>query len=247
MPDRPAILAEHLSRRYDDVLAVRRVSLTVGPGEVVALLGPTGAGKTTLLRMLAGVLVPTEGRAEIAGHDVATDPAGAKRSLGFLSGDTALYGRLTVREVLTYFGRLYGLTPAAVAAGIARVARELELEPLLEQRAGTLSSGQAQRANLARTFLTDPPVLILDEPTTALDVVSGEFVYEAIRRARGEGRAILLSTHILPEAERLADRIVLLVRGEVAAEGPRDALLAAHGAPSLAELILRLHRAEAPQ
>jgi sodium transport system ATP-binding protein len=244
-PRPPAILAEHLSRRYDDVLAVRDVNLRVAAGEVVALLGPNGAGKTTLLRMLAGILVPTEGRAVIAGHDVATDPARAKRALGFLSGDTALYGRLTVREVLTYFGRLYGLAPADVARRVTRVAELLELGPFLEQRAGTLSSGQTQRANLARTFLTDPPVLILDEPTTALDVVSGEFVYQAIQRARGEGRAILLSTHVMSEAERLADRIVLLVRGRVAAEGPRDALLAAHQAPSLTDLILRLHQAEA--
>ena len=244
--DGPAILARGLSRRYDDVLAVRAVDLSVSPGEVVALLGPNGAGKTTLLRMLAGVLVPTEGTATIAGHDVATDPAGAKRALGFLSGDTALYGRLTVREVLTYFGRLHGLGRAEVAGHIERVTGLLELAPFLDQRTGTLSSGQTQRANLARTFLTDPPVLILDEPTTALDVVSGEFVYQAIRHAKAEGRAVLLSTHVMSEAELLADRIVLLVRGRVAAEGPKDVLLAAHHAASLAELILRLHRAEEP-
>lgn len=241
MIDRPSLRAEGLGRRYDDVVAVDDVSFEVGAGEIVALLGPNGAGKTTLLRMLAGVLVPDAGRAWVAGHDVQADPAAAKRALGYLSGDTALYGRLTVREVLRYFGALHGAARAAVDARIAAVAESLELEPFLDQRTGTLSSGQTQRANLARTFLTDPPVLVLDEPTTALDVVSGAFVYRALAQARDEGRAILLSTHIMSEAERLADRIVLLVRGRVAAQGTQAELLEAHGAPSLADLILALH------
>jgi len=245
MTDLAAIHAENLGRKYDDTWAVRGVDLEVRGGEVVALLGPNGAGKTTLLRMLAGVLRPTEGAASIAGHDVTEAPAAAKRALGFLSGDTQLYGRLTVREVLRYFGRLHGLDDAAVRRHTETVSAALELGEILDQRAGTLSSGQTQRANLSRTFLTEPPVLILDEPTTALDVVSGAFVHEALVRARGEGRAILLSTHIMSEAERLADRIVLIVRGRLAAEGTLEALLEAHQARSLADVVLALH-AEAP-
>lgn len=241
MGDRPAILAEQVSRRYDDLWAVRDVDLAVYPGEVVALLGPNGAGKTTLMRMFSGVLSPTEGRVRIAGFDMATHQAEAKRALGFLSGDTALYGRLTVKEVLTYFARLHGLTPARVAERIEAVSETLQLEPFLNQRTATLSSGQTQRANLARTFLTDPAVLILDEPTTALDVVSGEFVYQALEKAQADGQAVLLSTHIMSEAERLADRIVLLVKGRVAATGSRQALLDHFEAPSLAQVILRLH------
>lgn len=241
MTDLAAIHAEHLGRKYDDDWAVRGVDLEVRAGEVVALLGPNGAGKTTLLRMLAGVLRPTEGRARIAGHDVGAEPAAAKHALGFLSGDTQLYGRLTVREVLRYFGRLHGLDDAAVRRHTETVAQALELGPFLDQRAQTLSSGQTQRANLARTFLTEPPVLILDEPTTALDVVSGAFVHEALERARADGRAILLSTHIMSEAERLADRIVLLVRGRVAAADTPAALLERFAAPSLADLVLSLH------
>jgi len=241
MGDRPAILAEQVSRRYDDLWAVRDVDLAVYPGEVVALLGPNGAGKTTLMRMFSGVLSPTQGRVRIAGFDMATHQAEAKRALGFLSGDTALYGRLTVKEVLTYFARLHGLAKTRVAERIEAVSETLQLEPFLNQRTATLSSGQTQRANLARTFLTDPAVLILDEPTTALDVVSGEFVYRALEKAQADGQAVLLSTHIMSEAERLADRIVLLVKGRVAASGSREALLDQFEAPSLAQVILQLH------
>ncbi len=244
MGDRPAIQAERVSRRYDDTWAVQDVDLEVRPGEVVALLGPNGAGKTTLMRMFAGVLAPTAGTIHIAGHNVVHDPSGAKRALGFLSGDTALYGRLTVREILVYFGRLHGLKSRLIATRIEALGQRLQLTDFLDQRAATLSSGQTQRANLARTFVTEPEVLILDEPTTALDVVSGEFVYRALEEARAAGRAILLSTHIMSEAERLADRIVLLVRGRIAATGSRDQLLAESGTPSLAALILALHEAQ---
>ena len=240
MPE-PAIAAEELTRRYDDLLAVDRVSFEVAPGEVLGLLGPNGAGKTTLLRMLAGVLAPTAGRARIAGWDVATAPLEAKARLGFLSGDTALYGRLTVREILAYFGRLHGLGAARIEARVREIDGELSIADLLGRRAGELSSGQRQRANLARAFLADPPVLILDEPTATLDVISGGFVHAAIRRARAAGKAVLLSTHIMSEAADLCDRIALLVRGRLAALGTREAILAASGARSLTELLVSLH------
>jgi sodium transport system ATP-binding protein len=244
MGDRPAIQAEHVSRRYDDTWAVQDVDLEVRPGEVVALLGPNGAGKTTLMRMFAGVLAPTVGSIHIAGHNVADNPAPAKRALGFLSGDTALYGRLTVKEILVYFAQLHGLPRTVIRQRIEALSETLQLTEFMDQRAATLSSGQTQRANLARTFVTEPQVLILDEPTTALDVVSGEFVYRALEEARAAGRAILLSTHIMSEAERLADRIVLLVRGRIAASGSKEELLADSGTSSLAELILALHESQ---
>lgn len=244
MGDRPAIQAEHVSRRYDDTWAVQDVDLEVRPGEVVALLGPNGAGKTTLMRMFAGVLAPTVGSIHIAGHNVADNPAPAKRALGFLSGDTALYGRLTVKEILVYFAQLHGLPRTVIRQRIEALSETLQLTEFMDQRAATLSSGQTQRANLARTFVTEPQVLILDEPTTALDVVSGEFVYRALEEARAAGRAILLSTHIMSEAERLADRIVLLVRGRIAASGSKEELLEASGTSSLAELILALHESQ---
>lgn len=237
----PGIEARDVRHRYGDHLALDGVSFTVLPGEVFGLLGPNGAGKTTLLRVLSGILSPTEGGASILGMDVATAPMEAKRRLGFLSGDTALYGRLTVREVLRYFGQLHDVDRATIEARIAAVTDDLQLSGFIDQRSAQLSSGQRQRANLARAFLTDPPVLILDEPTVGLDVISGRFVVEAIAQARARGKAVLFSTHIMSEVEALCDRVGLLVRGRLLRLGAHDALLAESGARSMAELIVRLH------
>ncbi len=237
----PGIEARAVRHRYGDHLALDGVSFTVMPGEVFGLLGPNGAGKTTLLRVLSGILSPSEGGASILGVDVASDPMEAKRRLGFLSGDTALYGRLTVREVLAYFGQLHDLPAATLTARIAAVAEDLQLGAFLDQRSAQLSSGQRQRANLARAFLTDPPVLILDEPTVGLDVISGRFVVDAIASARARGKAVLFSTHIMSEVEALCDRVGLLVRGRLLRLGAHDALLAEAGARSMGELIVRLH------
>lgn len=236
-----AIVAERLTRRYDDVVAVDDVSLFVRRGEVLGLLGPNGAGKTTLLRMLAGVLHPDAGRASILGHDVAKDTQAAKRQLGFSSGDTRLYERLTVHEVLTYFAQLAGLDDGAVASRIDAVTERFGLGEFVHKKTGALSSGQTQRANLARAFLTDPAVLVLDEPTATLDVVSGRFVHDAIRAARTEGKAVLISTHLMSEAASLCDRIALLVRGRIRAVDTHAGLLESHGLATLEDVILALH------
>jgi sodium transport system ATP-binding protein len=232
------IRAAGLAKRFGELTAVRQVDLAVRYGEVVGLLGPNGAGKTTLLRLLAGILAPSAGQAWIAGHEVAAAPLQARARLGYLSGGTALYARLTVRETLRYFGRLHSLAEPLIASRMARLVEELEMAPFLDQRCGTLSSGQRQRANIARAFLHDPPVLILDEPTSSLDVVSGSFILESIRRARAAGRAVLFSTHIMSEAEVLCDRIVLLHQGRVLDEGPLADLLARAGQPNLTETFL---------
>lgn len=237
------IAARDVRHRYGDHLAVDGVTFEVASGEIFGLLGPNGAGKTTILRALAGVLHPTEGQTEIMGIDVQKDPLSAKRCLGFLSGDTALYQRLSVRELLHYFGRLHDLSGPEIGARVAAVTRDFGLDGLLDARVGALSTGQRQRANLARAFLLDPPVLILDEPTAGLDVVSGEFVAQAIRRAKASQKAVLFSTHVMSEVDALCDRIGLLVEGRLAAVGPSADVLAEHRAASLGELILRLHRA----
>ena len=235
------ISARGLSRSFGAHAAVRRVDLELRRGEVLGFLGPNGAGKTTILRVLAGILKPSEGRAAILGIDVQADPSSAKERLGFLSGDTALYGRLTVREILEYFGRLHRLSKDRIASRIEQLSGELGLGAFLDHRAASLSSGQRQRANLARAFLTDPPVLILDEPTVGLDVISGRFVAEAISRARASGKAVLFSTHIMSEVEELCDRVGLLLGGKLRAVGAQTELLEASGARSLGELIIRLH------
>lgn len=232
------LYAEHLSKQFGDVRAVDDVSFEVRSGEIVGLLGPNGAGKTTTLRMLAGILAPDSGRVEIDGLDIVRAPLEAKRRLGFLSGDTRLYDKLTPRELLQYFGRLYALPPDRLTARIATLVQELDMDSFADRPCGTLSAGQTQRANIARAFLHEPPLLILDEPTTALDVVSGQFIVEAIRRARNDGRAVLFSTHVMSEAEYLCDRILLVHRGRLMDVGTLPQLLARTGCTNLTDAFL---------
>ncbi|MGE0359358.1 MAG: ABC transporter ATP-binding protein [Vicinamibacterales bacterium] len=230
--------ARRLGKRFGEIAAVHDVSIEVRPGEIVGLLGPNGAGKTTTLRMLAGILSPDRGEVLVDGLDLHADPIAAKRRIGFLSGDTQLYQRLTPREVLTYFGRLYQLDKAVIAARSAALVAELDMAGFADRPCGTLSSGQKQRANVARAFLHDPPLLILDEPTNALDVVSGQFIVRAIRQARDAGRAVLFSTHIMGEAEYLCDRIVLIHQGRVVDAGSLRDLLARSGCANLTDAFL---------
>lgn len=232
------LVAEGLSKQFGALRAVDGVSLEVRAGEVVGLLGANGAGKTTMLRMLAGILTPDTGSVTVGGVYLARQPLAARRRLGFLSGDTLLYRRLSPREVLAFFGGLYEVPPERLRARIARLIDELEMNDFADRPCGTLSSGQKQRANIARAFLHDPDVLLLDEPTNALDVISGRFIVEAIRRKRAEGRAVLFSTHIMGEAEYLCDRIVLIHEGRKAADGTPAAILAATGRANLTDAFL---------
>ena len=237
--NRRVLRAEHLSKRFGTVQAVSDLSLDVHPGEILGVLGPNGAGKTTTLRMLAGILTPTSGRVSIDGFDLTRNPLHAKRRIGFLSGDTQLYQRLTPREMLAYFGRLYSLDEARLSRRIDELISQLDMREFASRPCATLSSGQKQRANIARAFLHDPDVLILDEPTAALDVITGQFIVESIRRERAAGRAILFSTHIMGEAEYLCDRIVLLHRGRAIDTGALPDLLARSGCANLTDTFLR--------
>jgi sodium transport system ATP-binding protein len=233
------LIAENLSKQFGEVRAVDRVSLRVRAGEIVGLLGPNGAGKTTILRMIAGILTPDEGCVEICGLDVRSHSLEAKQRIGFLSGDTQMYRRLSTREALEYFGRLYGMEEDRLARRIDVITRELEMSAFVERPSGGLSSGQKQRANIARAFLHQPDLLILDEPTAALDVVSGQFIVEAIQREKAAGRAVLFSTHIMSEAEYLCDRIILLHQGRIVDEGTLPELIARAGARNLTDAFLK--------
>ena len=235
----PALAASGLVRRFGDLTAVRNVSLDLYPGEVLGLLGPNGAGKTTILRMLAGILAPTEGSVLVMGLDTQTDPLAARRQIGFLSGDTQLYQRLNPREVLDYFGRLYSMSAEQRRQRIEQLVAELDMASFASRPCGQLSSGQKQRANIARAFLHQPSVLILDEPTNALDVLTGRFIIQAIRREKAAGRAILFSTHSMGEAEYLCDRILLLHKGEIVGGGTVDGVLAQTGCTNLTDAFLK--------
>lgn len=233
------LVAQELRKVFGSVTAVDGVSLDVRAGEIVGLLGPNGAGKTTTLRMLAGILKPTTGQVFIQNWDAHTHPLEAKRRIGFLSGDTQLYQRLSPREVFRYFGRLYRMEKIRLEQRIEHLITALEMKSFADRPCRTLSSGQKQRANIARALLHEPEVLMLDEPTAALDVVSGQFIHEAIRRERTAGRAILFSTHIMSEVERLCDRIYLLHDGRIADHGPLSEILARTGCSNLTDAFLR--------
>lgn len=189
--------------------------------------------------MVAGILTPDEGRVEIGGLDIRAQPLEAKQRIGFLSGDTQMYRRLSTREALEYFGRLYGMEEQRLARRIDEVTRQLEMSSFVERPSGGLSSGQKQRANIARAFLHEPDLLILDEPTAALDIVSGRFIVESIQREKVAGCAILFSTHIMSEAEYLCDRIVLLHEGRIVDEGALSELVERAGARNLTDAFLK--------
>lgn len=230
--------AQNLVKRFGNVTAVEDVSLKVHAGEVVGLLGPNGAGKTTTLRMLAGILTPTAGQVLIKGEDLRENPLAAKQRIGFLSGDTQLYQRLSPREVLLYFGRLYRMEEGRLTRRIEQLIEQLEMGAFASRLCRTLSSGEKQRSNIARAFVHEPDVLILDEPTSALDVISGQFIVEAIRRERAAGRAIILSTHIMSEAEYLCDRIYLVHKGQIVGSGTLSEILARSGCANLTDAFL---------
>jgi sodium transport system ATP-binding protein len=240
------VRVEHLTKRFGAAVAVDDLSFEVARGEIYGLLGPNGAGKTTTLRVLAAILAPTVGRARLAGFDVAREPHEARRRLGFLTGSTGLYARLTGRELLRYFGRLHGMSAAGIDERTALLAHVLDLKAILDRRCEALSTGQRQRLSVARAVLHDPIVLILDEPTVGLDVLASRFLRDFVRGERDRGKAVIFSTHYLAEAELLCDRIGLLHQGRLLAEGSPSELRARAGdAASLEEAFLRLVAAQA--
>jgi len=237
----PAVVVESLVKRFGATAAVDGLSFSVARGEIYGLLGPNGAGKTTTLRVLAGMFVPTAGRTRVTGLDVAENALAVRRRLGFLTSTTGLYARLTGRELLQYFARLHDIPPEAARARIATLAQALQLEHFFDRRCDAFSTGERQRVSIARAVLHDPEVLILDEPTAGLDVLASRFLRDFVRAERDRGKAVLFSTHYLAEAELLCDRIGLLHRGRLLAEGTPGELRAAAGdAPSLEEAFLRL-------
>lgn len=231
---------EGLTKQYGDVLAVDRLSLQVRPGEVYALLGANGAGKTTALRCLATLLRPTAGTARVAGRDVRATPIEARSQLGFLSASMGLYQRLTAEELLEYFARLHGLEGELLRMRLTEAIDAFEITPFRDRLCGTLSTGQRQRVSIARAVLHDPPVLILDEPTLGLDVLSRRTIVDFIEEARRRERTILFSTHQMDEVELLADRVGVLAGGRLVTEGRVEELVARSGEQTLARAFLRI-------
>ncbi len=210
---------EHLTKQYDDLLAVDDITLTVTEGEVLALLGPNGAGKTTTVRMLSAILRPTSGQARVAGLDVVAQAREVRRIVGMLTEAPGLYTRMTGREYLEFFAAMYGVPAATTQKRIRELAERFEMAEALDRRLGYYSKGMAQKIALIRTLIHDPKVLMLDEPTSAMDPQSARLVRNTILELRREKRTIIICTHNLPEAEELADRIAVIRKGRIIIQG----------------------------
>lgn len=241
------IRLQGLTKYYGSIAAVRNLTLEVRPGEVYALLGPNGAGKTTALRCLATLLKPSAGTASVSGADSVHNPLEVRRRIAFLAASMGLYERLTARELVEYFGRLHGLEGEVLDARIEELVALFGLEEFRNRLCGRLSTGQRQRVALARALVHDPEALILDEPTLGLDVLSGQTIYDFISWERSRKKAILFSTHQMEEVELLADRVGVLRRGELVAEGTPDELLELTGEPNLARAFLALVSEPTPE
>lgn len=230
-----------LTKRFDDFVAVQNITLTVRPGEVLALLGPNGAGKTTTVRMLTSLLRPTSGWARVAGYDIVAEPDQVRTTVGVLTEHHGLYMRMRGAEYLDFFGELYGVDPATRKRRAGALATRFGLADALDRRLGEYSKGMRQKLSLVRAMLHNPRVLLLDEPTSAMDPQSTRVVRDMIKHLRGQERTIILCTHNLAEAEELADRIAIIRRGEIIAQGTSLELKARLLGPPLLEL--RLARA----
>jgi len=218
------ILAEQLSKKFDDFLAVDQVSFQVKPGEILVLLGPNGAGKTTTMRMLTSILRPTSGHASILGYDVVKGADRVRALVGVLTEHHGLYGRMSANEYLDFFGQLYGLAPGVRQMRTRLLLEQFGLAAFGNKRLGEFSKGMRQKLALVRAMLHEPPVLLLDEPTSAMDPESSRIVRESIRQLRSAERSVILCTHNLVEAESLADKIAIIRKGRIILQGSPEEL-----------------------
>ena len=232
------ILTRELGKQFDGFWAVDGVSLHVQAGEVLALLGPNGAGKTTTVRMLTSILRPTRGEARVAGYDVVRQAARVRASVGVLTEQHGLYARMPAGDYLDFFGEVYGLDRLSRQARIHQLLETFGLLPDMHRRIGEYSKGMRQKLALARALLHNPPVLLLDEPTSAMDPESARLVRDSIRDLRSASRAIIICTHNLAEAEELADHIAIIRRGRIIAQGSPETLKANYLGPAEYEVWL---------
>jgi len=234
---------------YDDgrgeVLAVDQVDIECAGGEILGLLGANGAGKTTTLRMLATVLEPTSGTASVTGHDVKTDAERVRENLGFYSASTALYPKITPRETLRFFAKVNRYPADRLAERVEYLIERFGITEFADSRVEKLSSGMKQKVSIARTVAHDPPVLIFDEPTVALDVLNAIELRKIIAQLRDDGKAIIFSTHIMSEAEQLCDRIAIIHQGRILATDTLNGLRKRTGKHYLEEIFVHYAQVKA--
>lgn len=239
------IHVQRLTKKYADLrrgefVALDHVSFDAYPGQIYGLLGPNGAGKTTALRILSTVLQPTDGSAEINGCDVVRQPSLVRRQIGFMSANTGVYDRMTAWEMVEYFGRLYGLQEEALRTRMEELFERLQMDDIRDLLGAKMSTGMKQKVSIARAIVHDPPVVIFDEPTSGLDVLVARALLATVSELKSQGKCIVFSTHIMTEVEKLCDRIAILHRGSLLAEGTLGELRDQHQEHNLEELFFQL-------
>jgi sodium transport system ATP-binding protein len=239
------IHVDRLTKHYADlrrghIVALGGISFHAPAGQIYGLLGPNGAGKTTALRILSTVLRPTAGTATVNGCDVVTQPAQVRRQIGFMSASTAVYDRMTGWEMVEYFGRLYGIPEDELTSRMEHLFERLKMNDTRDVLGAKMSTGMKQKVSVARAVVHDPPVLIFDEATAGLDVLVARALLNTVAELRDHGKCIIYSTHIMREAEKLCDRIAIMHRGHILAEGTLEELCQLHAERDLEELFFRL-------
>ena len=239
------IHVRHLSKHYADLrrgrfVALDDVTFDAVPGQIYGLLGPNGAGKTTALRVLSTVLRPTSGTATINGYDVVEQPSRVRHQIGFMSANTGVYDRMTAWEMVEYFGRLYGIAEDPLRERMEDLFERLQMNEIRDLLGAKMSTGMQQKVSIARAIVHDPPVLIFDEATSGLDVLVARALLQTVAELRDQGKCIVFSTHIMREAEKLCDRIAIMHRGHILAEGSLEELRSEYGQDDLEELFFQL-------
>ena len=234
------IVVRNLHKSFGPVKAVNGVSFEARDGEITGLLGPNGAGKTTTLRMLYSLLPPDSGEILIDGLDPTRDAMQIKRTLGVVPDSRGLYGRLTARENISYYAELHGMSRERTEQRMAELIRTLDMADFIDRRTEGFSQGQRVKVAIARSMVHEPQTVLMDEPSNGLDVMSTRALREYIRGLRQEGRSVVLSTHIMQEVAALCDRIVIIAKGEVAANGTAAELLARARCDSLEDAFVKL-------
>ena len=239
------IEARGVTKHYADLrrgklVALDGVDFCAQRGQIYGLLGPNGAGKTTALRIISTVLRPTAGSVTIDGYDVVTQSSQVRRRIGFMSTNTAVYDRMTAWEMVEYFGRLYGMPLEELTPRMEEVFERLKMNDIRDLLGAKMSTGMKQKVSIARAIVHDPPLLVFDEATSGLDVLVARALLETVAELRDQGKCIIFSTHIMREAEKLCDRIAILHRGRVLAEGTLEELQDRHSEHDLEELFFQL-------
>lgn len=213
---------KELNTNQNSALAVDNVSFQCVPGRVFSLLGPNGAGKTTTMRMLSTIFKPTSGSIKIAGIDAVANPHEARKRIGFLTGSTGLYARLTPNELIEYFGNLYGVAPSDLKIRKEKLYNLLQMHEFQNKRIGKLSTGMKQKVSICRTMIHDPEVVVFDEPTSGLDVITAENIIQLIRDCKEQGKTVIFSSHIMSEVDLLCDDMAIIHKGKLLFSGTME-------------------------